>query len=64
MTLIRGNVSVILSNLSEQTGEIETGNTIAQMFFFLKKVDVDFENVDKFDDETECNEKGFGSTGK
>ena len=64
MTLIRGNVSVILSNLSEQTGEIETGNTIAQMFFFLKKVDVDFENVDKFDDETESNEKGFGSTGK
>ena len=63
MTLIRGNVSVILSNLSEQTGEIETGDTIAQMFF-LKKVDVDFENVDKFDDETECNEKGFGSTGK
>ena len=32
--------------------------------FFLKKVDVDFEQVDKFDDETECNEKGFGSTGK
>ena len=63
MTLIRGNVSVILSNLSEQTGEIETGDTIAQIFF-LKKVDVDFENVDKFDDETECNEKGFGSTGK
>lgn len=63
MTLIRGNVSVILSNLSEQTGEIETGDTIAQIFF-LKKVNVDFENVDKFDDETECNEKGFGSTGK
>lgn len=63
MTLIRGNVSVILSNLSEQTIEIETGDTIAQMFF-LKKVDVDFEQVDRFDDETECNEKGFGSTGK
>ena len=63
MTLIRGNVSVILSNLSEQTIEIETGDTIAQMFF-LKKVDVDFEQVDRFDDETECNEKGFGSRGK
>ena len=63
MTLIRGNVSVILSNLSEQTIEIETGDTIAQMFF-LKKVDVDFEQVDRFDDETECNEKGFGSAGK
>ena len=45
----RVNISIILTNLSQRTFEIETGDRIAQlMFFFLKKVD--FLEVDEFDD--------------
>ena len=47
----RGSISIILTNLSQRTFEIETGDRIAQlMFFFLKKVD--FLEVDEFDDKT------------
>ena len=42
--------------------EIETGDRIAQMIFF-KKEDVDFVEVDEFDDKTYPDTKGFGSTG-
>lgn len=57
-----GNVSVILTNLSEITIEIETGDSIGQMLF-LKKEEVKFGEVDERD-ETERGVKGFGSTGK
>ena len=57
-----GYVSVILTNLSEITIEIETGDSIGQMLF-LKKEEVKFVEVDE-PDETERGVKGFGSTGK
>ena len=43
--------------------EIETGDRMAQMIFF-KKEEVDFVEVDEFDDKTYIDKKGFGSTGR
>ena len=57
----RGIISVILTNHSKKTINIELGNRIAQMMF-LKKVKVDFVEVDELD-ETEQGINGFGSTG-
>lgn len=51
-----------MTNLSQRMIEIETGDRIAQMIFF-KKEDVDFVEVDEFDDKTYPDTKGFGSTG-
>ena len=51
----RGIICVILTNLSQRTIEIGTGNRIAQMIF-LKKEEVEFV--------AKCGIKGFGSTGK
>ena len=47
----RGNISIILTNLSHRTFEIETGDRIAQIMF-LKKEEADFVEVDEFDDKT------------
>ena len=58
----RGNVLVILTNLSDRTKEIETGDRIAQVLFVSKK-EVEFEEVATFD-ETDRGTKGFGSSGK
>ena len=53
-----------MTNLSQRVIEIETGDRIAQMIFF-KKEEVDFVEVDEFDDlmKTYLDTKGFGSTG-
>ena len=58
----RGNISIILTNLSQRTFEIETGDRIAQLVF-LKKEEVDFVEANEFDDKTYRDTKGFGSTG-
>ena len=60
----RGNVRVIMTNLSDSTIEFETGNRIAQVLF-IKKEDVQFEEIYNFDDfQTDRGSKGFGSSGK
>ena len=58
----RGNICVILTNLSQRTIETETGDTITQMLF-LRKEEAEFVEVDELD-KTERGVKGFGSTGK
>ena len=58
----RGNICVILTNLSQRTIEIKTGDRIAQLIF-LKKEEVDFVEMEEFDNKTFCDAKGFGSIG-
>ena len=58
----RGNSCVVLTNLSQTTIEVETGDKIAQLIF-LKKEEVNFVEVEEFDDKTFRDTKGFGSTG-
>ena len=58
----RGNVKVILTNISDRAKEIETGDRIAQVLF-VKKQETEFEEASKFE-ETERGCKGFGSSGK
>ena len=48
----RGNISVILINLSSWSVDIEKGDRIAQIMF-VKKEEVEFEEVSEFDDKTE-----------
>ena len=57
----RGNVKVILTNLSDRAKEIETGDRIAQVLF-VKKEETEFEEVSEFD-QTERYCTGFGSSG-
>ena len=57
----RGNISVILTNFSSWSVDIKKGDWITQIIF-LKKEEVDFEEVDEFDDSTSPGTKGFGST--
>ena len=57
----RGNVKVILTNLSDRAKEIETGDRIAQVLF-AKKEETEFKEVSEFD-QTERYCKGFGSSG-
>ena len=58
----RGNISVILTNFSSRSVDIKKGDQIAQVTF-LKKEEIDFEEIDEFDDSTSRETKGFGSTG-
>ena len=58
----RGVISVILTNLSSWSVDIEQGDRIAQIMF-LKKEEVESEEVNEFDDKTARDTKGFGSTG-
>ena len=58
----RGNIYVILTNLSQRTIKIETGKRITQLIFF-KKEEVDFVEVEEFEDKTFRDIKGFGATG-
>ena len=44
----RGNVKVILTNLSDRAKEIETGDRIAQVLF-AKKEETEFKEVSEFD---------------
>jgi len=57
----RGEVGVILQNLSEEKYEVKTGDKVAQML--IQKVECPMlEEVNKLED-TERGEGGFGSTG-
>lgn len=58
----RGNISVILTNFSSWSVNIEKGDRIAQVMF-IKREEVEFEEVDEFDDATVRDTKDFGSTG-
>ena len=57
------NIWVILTNLSQRTIEIETGDKIPQIIFFLKKEEVVFVEVEEFDDNNFGDTKGFGTAG-
>ena len=58
----RGNNSMILTNFSAWNVEIKKRDRTGQIVF-LKKEEVDFEEVDEFDHCTSRGTKGFGSTG-
>ena len=45
----RGNVRIILTNLSDRVKEIETGDRIAQILF-VKKEETEFEELATFDE--------------
>ena len=53
---------MILNNFGSSNVEIKKGDRIAQIIF-LKKEEVDFEEVNEFEDATVRRTKGFGSTG-
>ena len=57
----RGEIGVILINLSDSDFEINTGDRIAQMII-AKHEKIEWEVVDKLDDSVR-GDKGFGSTG-
>jgi len=57
----RGEIGVVLINLSDSDFEINTGDRIAQMIM-AKHEKVEWEAVDKLDDSVR-GDKGFGSTG-
>tara|TARA_Y100001954_G_C15420368_1_gene411875 strand:+ start:164 stop:595 length:432 start_codon:yes stop_codon:yes gene_type:complete len=58
----RGEIGVILINLSDSDFKIDSGDRIAQMVI-AKHQTVSWEAVDKLDDSLR-GDKGFGSTGK
>ena len=58
----RGEIGVILINLSDSDFKIDSGDRIAQMVI-AKHETVSWKSVDKLDD-TLRGDKGFGSTGK
>ena len=58
----RGEIGVILVNLSDSDFKIDSGDRIAQMVV-AKHETVSWKTVDKLDDSLRGN-KGFGSTGK
>ena len=53
---------MILTNFGSSNVVIKKGDRIAQIIF-LKKEEVDFVEVNEFDDTTVRRTKGFGSTG-
>ena len=57
----RGEIGVVLINLSDSDFEINTGDRIAQMII-AKHETIEWEAVDKLD-ESVRGDKGFGSTG-
>ena len=57
----RGEIGVILINLSDLDFEIKTGDRIAQMIIANHET-IEWEAVDKLDDSVR-GDKGFGSTG-
>lgn len=57
----RGEIGVILINLSDTDFEINSGDRIAQMIIAKHEI-ISWKVVDKLDDSTR-GEKGFGSTG-
>ena len=57
----RGEIGVVLINLSDSDFEINTGDRIAQMII-AKHETIEWDAVDKLDDSVR-GDKGFGSTG-
>ena len=58
----RGEIGIILQNLSQEKYNIEQGDKVAQMI--IQKVESpEIEEVEEFEKETERGEGGFGSTG-
>ena len=57
----RGEIGVVLINLSDSDFEINTGDRIAQLII-AKHETIEWEAVDKLDDSVR-GDKGFGSTG-
>ena len=57
----RGEIGVILINLSDSDFEINTGDRIAQMIIARHET-IEWETADKLDDSVR-GDKGFGSTG-
>lgn len=60
----RGEVKVLLTNLSGQEIKIEAGDRIAQMVLVKLPPRIPFELVEEFEDTTDRGTNGFGSTGK
>jgi dUTP pyrophosphatase len=57
----RGEIKVIVGNDTPYPFEIQPGDKIAQLIF-KKLTPVEFDKVEAFEDTTERNEKGFGSS--
>lgn len=62
----RGEIKVILVNLSNETYTVNVGERIAQLVFspIMDKRNYSLVNVNNIDENTERSEKGFGSSGK
>ena len=58
----RGNIWEILTNFPSWNIDIEKGDRIAQIIS-LKKEEVNFVEINEFDDKTDRETKGYGSTG-
>ena len=60
----RGEIGVILVNLSNHPVNVKNGDRIAQLVFAKVNQIAGFEVVQEFDNETERGAGGFGHTGK
>ena len=60
----RGEIGVILVNLSNYSVNIKNGDRIAQLVFAKVTKIARFEVVQEFENETERGAGGFGHTGK
>jgi dUTP pyrophosphatase len=58
----RGNIGVIMFNHSNEDFQVLQGDRIAQLII-EQIITPELEIIDEFDDNTERNDKGFGSTG-
>jgi len=61
--LYRGEIGVILINLSSEPVTIEPGDRIAQLVLAKVSKVSEFENIEFFENETERGEGGYGNTG-
>lgn len=61
--LYRGEIGVILINLSSEPVTIEPGDRIAQIVLAKVSKVSEFENIEFFENETERGEGGYGNTG-
>ena len=59
----RGEIGVILINLSSEPVTIEPGDRIAQLVLAKVSKVSEFENIEFFENETERGEGGYGHTG-
>lgn len=59
----QGEIMIKVRNEGYDTLTIERGDRICQMVFHIYRKDVQFEEVESFDEETQRGEGGFGSSG-